>query len=68
MKVEVVIFVPPFLLTSLSALLLFMITREKLKWKLAISMTLSLTLSVMIGILSYIIMTMAFGCPTCKVG
>ncbi|NPA85275.1 MAG: hypothetical protein GXO07_04630 [Crenarchaeota archaeon] len=66
-EAEVVVFVPPFLGTSLISILLFIIAKNKLGWGYAYSITLASLLSALLGALMYIVMTIVLGCPPCKV-
>ncbi len=63
---EVVVYFPPFLLTSILAVLIFLIAREKLSWNLIEASALAILSSSLIGAIAYVLMAAVLGCPPCS--
>jgi len=65
-EVEVTAYFPPFLLTSILAVLIFLIAREKLSWGLLEASVLAVLSSSLIGAIAYVLMAAVLGCPPCS--
>ncbi len=63
---EVTVFLPPFIVTSIITLLLFIITRERMGWRVRDASLLAVGVSSLLGAFSYILMAALLGCPPCS--